>query len=232
MTPEILYKSKNIIVIYKPPLLPSESDMSGDKDALSLTAELLRADGEREELYLINRLDRVVGGLMVLARNKKTTAALSELLLSDKFLKEYFAVADGEVSCGEMRDFIVKDSRRSMAVITDENKPNAKEAMLYSDLLDTAEHKQKKKSLLSIRLKTGRFHQIRAQLSHRGAPLIGDKKYGSKDFLSRQPALFAYHVFVEVAGETVDVYKLPELEKYPWNLFSAEKYIEKTRKKS
>ena len=89
MNLEILYKSKNAIVIYKPPLMPSQGDASGDKDAMTITSEILKASGEREELYLINRLDRVVGGVMIFARNKKTAKALSESLFRDEFVKEY-----------------------------------------------------------------------------------------------------------------------------------------------
>ena len=70
MVPEILYISENAIVIYKPPTMPSQSDLSGGEDALTLTARILRDMGEREDLYLINRLDRVGGGLMIFARNK------------------------------------------------------------------------------------------------------------------------------------------------------------------
>lgn len=230
MNLEILYKSKNAIVIYKPPLMPSQSDTSGDKDALTLTSDILKAMGEREELYLINRLDRVVGGLMIFARNKKSAKLLSEKLASEEFIKEYFAVIDGQACKGEMIDWIIKDQATNKAIIVNENKADAKKAILYSQVIDAVEHKQKLKSLVNVKLKTGRFHQIRAQFAHRGTPLTGDKKYGSKDFLTRQPSLFAYHVLAAIEDEIIDVYRLPNFEKYPWNLFSADKYIEKTRK--
>jgi 23S rRNA pseudouridine1911/1915/1917 synthase len=230
MTPEILYKSKNAIVIYKPPLIPSQSDTSGDKDALTLTSDILKALGEREELYLINRLDRVVGGLMIFARNKKSAKLLSEKLASEEFIKEYFAVIDGQACEGEMIDWIIKDQATNKAIIVNENKAYAKKAILDSQVIDVVEHKQKLKSLVNVELKTGRFHQIRAQFSHRGTPLTGDKKYGSKDFLSRQPSLFAYHILAAIEDEIIDVYRLPDLEKHPWNLFSADKYMKKMRK--
>ena len=89
MTPEILYRSKNAVVIYKPASIASQRDNVGDKDAILLTRELLKERGEREELYLINRLDRVVGGLMLFARNKESAAKLSTLLTADKIRKEY-----------------------------------------------------------------------------------------------------------------------------------------------
>lgn len=167
---------------------------------------------------------------MIFARNKKTAKLLSEKLTSEEFIKEYFAVIDGQACEGEMIDWIIKDQVTNKAVIVNENNADAKKAILDSQVIDVVEHKKKLKSLVNVELKTGRFHQIRAQFSHRGTPLTGDKKYGSKDFMTRQPSLFAYHILAAIEDEIIDVYRLPNHEKYPWNLFSADKYIEKTRK--
>ena len=227
MTPEILYISKNAVVIYKPASIASQSDAVGDKDAILLTKELLKERGEREDLYLINRLDRVVGGLMLFARNKESAAKLSALLTADKMKKEYLAVTDGSFSDGELVDWLCKDSIRSKASIATESTSGAKKAVLVAKILDKAQHKGKDKYLVHIDLKTGRFHQIRAQLSSRGAPIAGDKKYGSRDFGARQPALFAYHISALVDGEKIEAKRLPDTDKYPWSLFSAEQYQEK-----
>lgn len=227
MTPEILYKSKNAIVIYKPPLMPSQSDASGDKDALTLTAEILKSSGEREELYLINRLDKVVSGLMIFARSKACAKRLSAILSEDSFSKEYFAVIDGVADDGEMVDWLCKDSVMGKAIVCPENSPEGKKAILNLEVLETVLHKGKEKSLVYVKLKTGRFHQIRAQLSSRGAPLVGDKKYGSKDFYARQPALFAYRLMADIDDEKIEVKKMPDIDKYPWNLFSSEKFSNK-----
>ena len=144
MNLEILYKSKNAVVVYKPPLVPSQVDLNGDKDALTITAEMLKAEGEREELYLINRLDRVVGGLMIFARNKRAASLLSESLTSDGFIKEYFAIADGEAPAGILEDSMIKDAARSMGVIVSAENSNAKKAVLYSEILGVAEKNKKK----------------------------------------------------------------------------------------
>jgi 23S rRNA pseudouridine1911/1915/1917 synthase len=208
-------------------MMPSQSDTSGDKDALTLTSEQLKAMGEREELYLINRLDRVVSGLMIFARNKSYAQKLSAILSEDSFSKEYFAIIDGVVESGEMVDWLAKDSIVGKAVVCKAGDKGAKEAVLDLELLETVAYKGKEKSLVHVKLKTGRFHQIRAQLSSRGAPLTGDKKYGSHDFGTRQPALFAYHLSAFVDGEKIEAKRLPDTDKYPWSLFSAEQYQEK-----
>ena len=225
MTPEILYKSKNAIVIYKPPLMPSQADVSGDKDALTLTAEMLKSSGEREELYLINRLDKVVSGLMIFARNKGYAKKLSSILSEDSFSKEYFAVIDGVVDGGEMIDWLSKDSVMGKAIVCSESSPEGKKAILNLEVLETVLHKGKEKSLIHVKLKTGRFHQIRAQFASRKMPLIGDKKYGSRDFKAKTPALFAYRLAFELFGENVEQTRLPALNEYPWSLFSEDKYV-------
>lgn len=227
MAPEILYMSENAIVIYKPSTMPSQSDAGGSDDAITLTAGILREMGEREELYLINRLDRVVGGLMIFARNKKYAKKLSEILSEDAFCKEYFAVADGEIESGELIDWMAKDAIASKGFVCDESHQGAKKAILNLELLETVVHKGKPKSLVQIKLKTGRFHQIRVQLSSRGASLVGDKKYGNRDFGTRQPALFAYRLSAIVDGEKIEAKRLPDVDKYPWNLFSIKKYSNK-----
>ncbi len=231
MTTEILYKSENVIVIYKPPFISSERDKGTCEDAISLTAKQLRDLGEREELYIINRLDNVVGGLVVLARNKKSAARLSKKLENGEITKEYLAVADGIAEEGTLEDYLIKDRYRGISVGSDKSNPSAKHAILNSERVAVTGTENDLKSLLKIRLITGRFHQIRSQLSLRNTPLSGDKKYGSKDLRTRGPALFAYHVCFKAEDETVNVLKLPEIEAYPWNLFSAAEYDLKARQK-
>lgn len=224
MTLEILYKSENVIVIYKPPFISSEGDAEMGENALSITKGLLRNMGEREELFIINRLDNVVGGLVLLARNKRTAAILSKKVENCEVIKEYFAVADGIAEEGILEDHLIKDRYRGTSIRVEKDDPSAKRAVLNAERLAVHKTENSTKSLLNIRLITGRFHQIRCQLSLRGTPLTGDKKYGSKDLRTRGAALFAYHIAVITDEESIDVYKLPDVEKHPWNLFSASEY--------
>lgn len=216
----IIKKTDNYVVIYKPAGVPSQSDKTEDKDAMTETSELLRSMGERSQLFLIHRLDRVVGGLIVFARNKEYAALLSSLVASHQMDKQYFAVVEGSPDGGRLTDYIYKDSALSKAFVTSRKRAGVKEAVLdYVSLDQTDAH-----TLVKVCLKTGRFHQIRAQFSSRGWPLVGDKKYGSRDGRVRQPALFATSLSFEVKGERVEVSMLPPLENYPWSLFAEEKY--------
>jgi len=222
---KIVFKCKEFVIINKPVGMPSQSDQSGDVDAMSATAELLTSMGERGELWLIHRLDRVVGGLLVFARTKNSAAELSKLVAGGNLNKHYFAVCEGRADGGEMRDFIFKDPSVSRAYISDRMRRGFKEAVLtYSTKAVNGEALLH--SLVDIELKTGRFHQIRAQFSSRKMPLVGDKKYGSRDALVKYPALFAYRLGFTLFGKKYLFDASPELSEYPWCEFPAELYSE------
>ena len=221
---EILYKSKNAIVIYKEPGIPSQSDPSGDPDAMTLTSEHLRSIGENPNLWLIHRLDRVVGGLIVFARNKKTAAVLSEYVKDRLITKEYYAVVEGETSAATLENFLYKDARAGKSFIIDKERAGAKLARLSYVTLVTTDTEKGKKSLVYVTLDTGRFHQIRAQLSHSAHPIVGDGKYGSHDNKAKKIALISSHLAIDLPGEKINVRRLPNREDYPWSLFDDADY--------
>ena len=221
---EIVKKTKDWLVINKPVGVPSQHDPSGDKDAMSLCAMELKELGEDDSLWLVHRLDRVVGGVMVFARTKYCAQQLSSNLGDDSFSKEYLAVVEGEAEGGELFDYIFRDSRVGKAFVSDRLRQGFKEARLTYRPLASATVGQRRVSLVSIRLHTGRFHQIRAQFSSRKMPLLGDGKYGSRDKGCRHPALFACKLSFELGGKSYSVSALPQLDAYPWNLFRKEVY--------
>ena len=218
--PEIVYKDKNVIVIIKPVGMPSQSDPSGDTDAMSAASQMLRDVGEDGALWLVHRLDRNVGGLIAFARNKKSAAALSELIAKGNLTKKYIAVCHGEAKEGEYRDFLYKDAATSKAYVVKSERKGAREAVLTL----TSAAFEDGKSLVSVALATGRFHQIRAQLSARGNSLVGDKKYGSKDTKRRTPCLFSSRLSFELFGKRIAVSALPDINEYPWCIFASEIY--------
>ena len=221
---EIISKTKDYVIIYKPAGIPSQSDPGGDPDAMTLCSEILRDQGEKDTLYLIHRLDRVVSGLMVFGRNKKSAAELSLQVAGRDFQKSYFAVVQGKAEGGVMCDYIYKDPRLNKAFVTDRKRAGVKSAELEYELIDLIESEEKVFSLVKIKLKTGRFHQIRAQFASRKMPLIGDKKYGSRDFKAKMPSLFATEIAFKLNEKEIKASRIPDLSNYPWSLFSEEKY--------
>ena len=222
---EIISKTRDYVIIYKPVGIPSQSDPSGDTDAMTACSNLLVQQGESGELYLIHRLDRVVGGLLVFARNKKSAAYLSAAVAERRLTKEYYAVVDGRCDSGTMRDYLYKDAALGKAFVTDRKRAGVKEAELDYTALDVVSIDGRELSLVKVSLKTGRFHQIRAQFASRKMPLIGDKKYGSRDFGAKTPALFAFHIGFEINKEMLHFVRLPDMTEYPWSIFEEEKYV-------
>lgn len=217
---EEIYRDKKIIVVKKPVGVPSQSDPTCDLDMMTLTSRYLSARGERPELWLVHRLDRNVGGLIVFARSKPSAAELSALIADGALDKYYFAVCDGICEGGEYRDFLFKDSSTNKSYVVNSARKGAKEAILTATPLAVNDGK----TLLLINLKTGRFHQIRAQLSSRGFSLTGDKKYGSRDRGAKYPALFACRLGFMQGKEKKSFSSSPDLNLYPWCLFDKELY--------
>ena len=217
---QIVFKCRDFIVINKPSGMPSQKDPSGDLDAMSAASEMLKNEGENPDLWLIHRLDRVVGGLLVFARNRESAAKLSSAVSSSLMEKRYLAVCEGTAVGGVMRDYIFKDSLTSRAYVSDRKRVGFKDAELSSQPLMC----DNGRTLVEIELKTGRFHQIRAQFSSRKMPLLGDKKYGSRDSVARFPALFASGLSFEFCGKKHSFQALPDKSSYPWSLFGEECY--------
>ena len=223
-TMEILYKNKSLIAINKPAGVPVQPDPTTDKDAMTMCAEILAEEGENNALWLVHRLDRVVGGTVVFARNKQTAAALSELFSSQSTEKEYLAVVEGVAEGGMLEDLLFKDTAKGKAFVVDRKRAGVKEAKLEYTPLQGVESERGVYTLIRVKLHTGRFHQIRAQLSSRGMPIVGDGKYGSHDNRAKMPALFSCRLAFTTGGKTYDIKKSPDNESYPWSLFDEANY--------
>ena len=123
-----------------------------------------------------------------------------------------------------LENLIFKDARASKAFIVDRERQGTKPARLTYRKLASAEIEKGTKTLVYVTLDTGRFHQIRAQMSHIKHPITGDGKYGSRDNRAKGPALMASHLAIDLPGEKIDVCRIPELNTYPWSLFDSADY--------
>ena len=180
---KIIFDSKSFVVCVKPVGVVSESD--GASGMPDLLAEQLGGS-----FYTVHRLDKNVSGVMVYAKTAEAAAALSAQIVSGDFEKRYRAVCYGCPGEGGMTDLLFKDSRRGKAFVVSRKRRGVREASLSFSTLKTFELSGREVSLVEIHLHTGRFHQIRVQFSSRGFPLVGDRRYGSKDSF-RDPMLFA-----------------------------------------
>ena len=164
----ILYESPEFIVVNKDAGVPVQADQSTDEDLWTAIK-----NHYIEELYLVNRLDRPVSGVVVFARDKKNYNAIIGKWHSREVIKEYLAIVEGKWDIGpiEILDKI-KKGRNNKAIIH----PKGKSATLKIESHPIFDNY----SFCKIQLITGKFHQIRIQLSHAGHPIKGDVKYGAR----------------------------------------------------
>ena len=171
---ELIYVDEDILVCLKPARVLSTDEPGG-------VPELAReALGDPDaDIRTVHRLDRVVSGLMVLARNAKAASELSRQIRDDEFEKEYLAVVHGcpEEKSGTLRDLLGRDKARKMTFVADAPAKGVQEAVLDYRVLRNAENMAR----VRITLRTGRTHQIRVQFSSRGMPLVGERKYSTLD---------------------------------------------------
>ena len=168
----ILHKDNQIVVFNKPAGLPVQPDKSGDPSLLGLGAAYVRHD-----LYLVHRLDRPVSGVVVLGQKPGAQTNLTDQLKAGTITKEYLAVVGNRPAedAATLRHFL-RNGPGNRSVIDEDPGPKSRAAELSYVYLGSSDRYH----LLRVRLKTGRKHQIRAQLAAIGCPLRGDTKYGFK----------------------------------------------------
>ncbi len=220
--PEIIYKDENIVVVNKPHGMPSQEDKTGDKSVLLHLADMLSSEGECADVYPVHRLDRGVGGLMVVARSKRAATELTKLIQQRTLHKEYLAVVFGACEGGSYSDYLYKDSVTNKSYVVKTKRAGSKPALLNAYRLASSMLESRDVTLLRIELHTGRHHQIRAQLSSRGYPLLGDKKYGGACVCLRSVALFSRRLRFFAFGREFDFSLLPRLDSLPFSLFEKE----------
>lgn len=173
---KIIYEDNHLLVALKPSGILAQSDGSKTEDMLTLLKQYLKEKYQKPGnvyLGLVHRLDKPVSGLMVFARTSKAAARLSEQIRNHQFEKEYLAIVEGTVKeTDTLEDYLEKKDFHGVI----STKEKGKYASLTYHLLAT----KKNHSLVEIKLKTGRYHQIRVQFASRGWPLLGDEKYGKK----------------------------------------------------
>ena len=169
---EIIYQDNSILVVIKPAGVLSTDEPGG-------VPELAREElgNPKACVRTVHRLDRVVAGLMVLARTPEAASKLSEQIRAHDFGKTYLAVVHGEPEAlsGTYRDLLDRDPKERKTFVTTKPGKGVQEAILDYEVLSS----ENGLSLVKIFLQTGRTHQIRCQFSSRGLPLWGDRKYST-----------------------------------------------------
>ncbi len=177
---DVIYKDEDLIVCIKPSGILSVEDSSNKENLMSLLKQSF-PETDNKNLYPVHRLDRETSGLMVFARNNKSATALSEDIANHtQFKKEYLLVVKGcpQNESGIFEDLLFKDSSKNKVFVAKRERKGVKYAKLEYNIIK----KFADKSLIKVRLFTGRTHQIRVQFASRGMSIIGDRKYGGEKY--------------------------------------------------
>lgn len=206
---ELLFADEHIVICIKPARVLSTDEPGGVPELVRQALSDPKAD-----VRTVHRLDRVVSGLMVLARNAKAASELSRQIREDSFKKEYLAVVHGKPveEQGRFEDLLYRDKARKMTFVVPEPGKDIQPAALQYRLLD----EKNGMSRVRIRLETGRTHQIRVQFASRGLPLVGERKYSTVED-NCELALWSYRLSFNhpVTGERMEFSKEPPAN-YPW----------------
>ena len=212
---KLLYSDNDIAVCVKPAGVLSEGD-STDGMPYLLSKKLCKG------VYTVHRLDRETEGVMVYAKNSETAAALSAQISDGTFKKEYLAVTVGtpEEKEGKIKSLLFYDRAARKTFCVKRKRQGVKEALLSYAVIGEAEGK----ALVRVRLYTGRTHQIRAQFSSKGLPLLGDRRYGAPKTEYGGIALVACKLsFVHPKiGSEMSFNHAPLWSEYPWSLFDGQ----------
>ena len=161
----IAHEDDDFLIINKPAGVLSQDDQGND-----VSIQALAQMHATVQLYLINRLDRPVSGLLIFKKNKENIQGLS-------ISKRYLAIVPkGESEGQKLEHFLRRDGKQKKARISDKQFSGFKKSQLEYKRVLQLDHVD----VIDVTLLTGRFHQIRAQLSHVGLPIRGDVKYGAR----------------------------------------------------
>ncbi len=169
----ILFCDNHLLIAFKPAGVATQPDfVEGVKTWVK------QKYGKPGNVFLepIHRLDQPVSGLVIFARTSKALSRLQEAMRLGKIHKTYRAYVEGALpeSEGVLEDYLMHGDHIAKVV----SKTNTEGK--YARLRYKVSRRMEKQTEVEIALETGRYHQIRIQFAHRGFPIVGDQKYGSK----------------------------------------------------
>jgi len=178
-TPNILYEDNHLIAVNKTVHDLVQKDKTGDEALDDQLRRYLKAKFNKPgNVYLgiTHRLDRPVSGVVIFTRTSKALTRMNKLFREGEISKKYWGIVKNkpQKESDTLVNYLVKNERQNKSWCVEQDKPEAKRAELDYRYLCSSD----KYHLLEVILKTGRHHQIRAQLAAIGSPVKGDLKYG------------------------------------------------------
>lgn len=175
---KILHEDDDIIVVQKEAGLlsiasPDEKEMTAYRQLM----EHVRGENPKNRIFVVHRLDRDTSGVMMFAKNEKTKKLLQDSWKDAVQQRTYVALVEGTVKKAEGTiTSWLKESKTLMMYSSQKPNDGQKAVTHYKVLQSNREY-----SLVEVQLETGRKNQIRVHMKDIGHPVVGDKKYGSKN---------------------------------------------------
>lgn len=223
---DILYEDENLLAVNKPAGLLSLDVTGRTEDTMLDRVNSLLAERGEKTAYPVHRIDFNTSGILLLAKNGRAGEILDRMIKERKIRKSYLCVVKGRPSPdkGRLENRLFKDAKKNRVYVAEHTVKGSKTAITDYRVVAS----RNGLSLVECHLLTGRTHQIRCQMAHAGHPLLGDDKYGSKEWNrekgERRQLLSSYKTTFDfgeegsllsyLSGKTIKLPKVSFVEKY------------------
>lgn len=223
---DILYEDENLLAVNKPAGLLSLDVTGRTEDTMLDRVNSLLAERGEKTAYPVHRIDFNTSGILLLAKNGRAGEILDRMIKERKIRKSYLCVVKGRPSPdkGRLENQLFKNAKKNRVYVAKHTVKGSKTAITDYRVVAS----RNGLSLVECHLLTGRTHQIRCQMAHAGHPLLGDDKYGSKEWNrekgERRQLLSSYKTTFDfgeegsllsyLSGKTIKLPKVSFVEKY------------------
>jgi 23S rRNA pseudouridine1911/1915/1917 synthase len=185
---QIIFEDKDIIVVDKPEgLLTIATDREKLQTLYAYLFEHVKRKKPPEMLFIVHRLDREASGLLVFAKSELSKHQLQDQFKEHSASRTYLAITEGQMSRNDLTIESYLAENRMHRCYSTRDRAKGKRAVTHVRVLKRSQHR----TLVEVRLETGRKHQIRVHLAEHGHPIVGDRAYGSGSNPVRRLALHA-----------------------------------------